>query len=155
MVLILIHLTKVKSFQRWNWIAYMHVQSLSCIWLFVTPWDMPFTRLLWPWGSPGKNTGVDCSFLLQGIFQILGWKQWLLCLLQWQADSVPLRHLPWKQEYRLLKGKEIHKLLSKAVFQENFEARNLIWNYPSPFPPKSVHPTRFNPILENLDHAQL
>ena len=25
-------------------------------------------RLLRPWDSPGKNTGVDCHFLLQGIF---------------------------------------------------------------------------------------
>ena len=25
-------------------------------------------RLLCPWGSPGKNTGVGCHFLLQGIF---------------------------------------------------------------------------------------
>ena len=26
------------------------------------------SRLLCPWGSPGKNTGVDCHALLQGIF---------------------------------------------------------------------------------------
>ena len=26
-------------------------------------------RLLWPWDSPGKNTGVGCHGLLQGIFQ--------------------------------------------------------------------------------------
>ena len=26
------------------------------------------TRLLYPWDSPGKNTGVGCHFLLQGIF---------------------------------------------------------------------------------------
>ena len=25
------------------------------------------TRLLCPWDSPGKNTGVGCHFLLQGI----------------------------------------------------------------------------------------
>ena len=25
-------------------------------------------RLLCPWNSPGKNTGVDCHFLLQEIF---------------------------------------------------------------------------------------
>ena len=24
------------------------------------------TRLLWPWDSPGKNTGAGCHFLLQG-----------------------------------------------------------------------------------------
>ena len=30
------------------------------------------TRLLCPWDSPGKNTGVGCHTLLQGIFQVLG-----------------------------------------------------------------------------------
>ena len=29
-------------------------------------------RLLCPWNSPGKNTGVGCHFLLQGIFQTQG-----------------------------------------------------------------------------------
>ena len=31
------------------------------------------TRLLPPWNSPGKNTGVGCHFLLQGIFQLRDW----------------------------------------------------------------------------------
>ena len=30
------------------------------------------TRLLCSWDSPGKNTGVGCHFLLQGIFPIQG-----------------------------------------------------------------------------------
>ena len=33
----------------------------------VTPWTVA-ARLLCPWDFPGKNTGVDCHFLLQGIF---------------------------------------------------------------------------------------
>ena len=33
------------------------------------PWTVP-ARPLCPWDSPGKNTGVDCHFLLQGIFLI-------------------------------------------------------------------------------------
>ena len=28
----------------------------------------PWTIVLWPWYFPGKNTGVVCRFLLQGIF---------------------------------------------------------------------------------------
>ena len=38
---------------------------------FCHPMDCiaPCTRLLCPWDSPGKNTGVGCNFLLQGIFQ--------------------------------------------------------------------------------------
>ena len=30
------------------------------------------TRLLHPWNSPGKNTGMGCHFLLQGIFPTWG-----------------------------------------------------------------------------------
>ena len=36
------------------------------------------TRLLYPWDSPDKNTGVGCHFLLQGIFPTQGWNPGLL-----------------------------------------------------------------------------
>ena len=42
---------------------------------------------------PGKNTKVSCHFFLWGIFLTQGLNPCLLCLLHWQADSVPLRHL--------------------------------------------------------------
>ena len=45
------------------------------------------TRLLCPWDFPGRNTGVGCHFLLQGIFPTP------THLLHWWADSVPLSHL--------------------------------------------------------------
>ena len=48
------------------------------------------TRLLCPWGCPGKNTGVGCHFLLQGIFLTQELNLHLSCLLHWQADSLPL-----------------------------------------------------------------
>ena len=35
-------------------------------------------RLLCPWDFPGKNTGIDCCFLLQGIFLTQGSKPGLL-----------------------------------------------------------------------------
>ena len=35
-------------------------------------------RLLCPWDSPGKNAGVGCHFLLQGIFPTQGWNPRLL-----------------------------------------------------------------------------
>ena len=41
------------------------MKSVSRVRLFATPWT---TRLLHPWDSPGKNTGVGCHFLLQEIF---------------------------------------------------------------------------------------
>ena len=45
-------------------------------------------RLPCPWDSPGKNTGVGCHFLLQGIFLTQGSNPGLLCLLQWQVGSL-------------------------------------------------------------------
>ena len=44
---------------------------LSHVWLFATPWPIP-VRFLCPWNSPGKNTGVGCHALLQGIFLVQG-----------------------------------------------------------------------------------
>ena len=43
-------------------------------------------RLLCTWDSPGKNTGVDCHALFQGIFLIQGLNPCLLFLLRWQLD---------------------------------------------------------------------
>ena len=43
--------------------------------------------------SSGKNTGVGCRALLQGIFLTQGSNLHLLHLLHWQADSLPLNHL--------------------------------------------------------------
>ena len=37
-----------------------------------------------------KNTGVDYHAFLQGIFPAQEWNPGLLCLLHWQADSLPL-----------------------------------------------------------------
>ena len=37
---------------------------------------------------PGKNTGVGCHVLLQGIFPIQWLNPWLLCLLHWQVGSL-------------------------------------------------------------------
>ena len=46
---------------------------------------MDYTRLLCPWNSPGKNTGVGYHALLQGIFPTQGSNLSLLSLLHWQA----------------------------------------------------------------------
>jgi len=63
-------------------------QSLSHVQLFATP-ELQHARLLCPWGFPGKNTGVGCHFLLQGIFLDQGLN---LYLLHWQVDSLALSH---------------------------------------------------------------
>ena len=46
-------------------------------------------RHLCPWDSPGKNTGLGCHFLLQGIFPTQGPNSHLLRLLHWQANTLP------------------------------------------------------------------
>ena len=40
------------------------LSRFSCVQLFVIFWTIA-TRLLYPWDSPGKNTGVGCHALLQ------------------------------------------------------------------------------------------
>ena len=47
------------------------------------------TRLLCPWDSPGKRTGVGCHFLLQENFLT---QRPNSCLLHWQVDSLLLSH---------------------------------------------------------------
>ena len=56
--------------------------------------------LLCPWDSPGKNTRVDCHFLLQGIFPTQGSSPGLLHLLhyrqilyRWATEEAPLKRV--------------------------------------------------------------
>ena len=57
------------------------------------PHGLKPARLLCPWNYPSRNTGMGCHSLLQGIFTTQGLNPRLLCLLHWQADSLPLLHL--------------------------------------------------------------
>ena len=50
----------------WKW----KQKSLSCVWLFVTPWTV--------WNSPGQDTGVGSLSLLQRIFPTQGLNPGLL-----------------------------------------------------------------------------
>ena len=47
---------------------YMHAKLLQSCPTLQTCGPYP-ARLLCPWGSPGKNTGVGCHIILQGILQ--------------------------------------------------------------------------------------
>ena len=53
------------------------------------PHGLQPARLLHPWNSPGRNTGVGCHSLLQGIFLTQESNPHLLCLLHWQVGSLP------------------------------------------------------------------
>ena len=46
--------------------------------LTLPPHRLELARLLCPWNSPGKKTGVGCGSLLQGIFPTQGWNPSLL-----------------------------------------------------------------------------
>ena len=56
--------------------------------------------LLCPWHSPGKNTGVGCHTLLQGIFPTQGLYSHLWGLLHGQVGSLPLVP-PGKPKYSI------------------------------------------------------
>ena len=49
--------------------------------------------LLCPCNFPGKSTGMGCHFLFQGFYLTQESRLYLLCLLHWQVNSLPLSHL--------------------------------------------------------------
>ena len=53
------------------------------------PHGLQPARLLCPWDSLGKNTGVGCHDLLQQIFPTQGSNSCLLCFQPWQVGSLP------------------------------------------------------------------
>ena len=63
-------------------------------------------RIIAHQASLGKNTGVGCRPLLQGIFRTQESNLWLLRLLNWQAGSLPLA-LPWKSLISMCKHHEV------------------------------------------------
>ena len=61
-----------------------------------TPW-IEVDQVPLSMGFSGKNTGVSCHFLLQGIFPTQESNPRLLHFLHWQADSLPLSHQGGKE----------------------------------------------------------
>ena len=61
----------------------------SCLTL-CNPVDYSLPGSVCPWDSPGKNTGMGCHALPEGIFPTQVSIQCLLHLLHWQGDSLPL-----------------------------------------------------------------
>ena len=51
--------------------------------IFATPWTVAHQAFV-----SGKNTGVGCHFLLQGIFPTQGSNLQVQCLLHWETDSI-------------------------------------------------------------------
>ena len=65
-------------------LAHVHAcQVTSVLSDSLRPYGLQSARLLCPWDSPGKNTGVGCCALFQGIFLTQGSNLSLLSLLHW------------------------------------------------------------------------
>ena len=69
------------------------------------PYGLLPTRLLCSQDSSGKNTGVGCHALLQGIFPIQGLNPHLSWLFHWQVGSLalaPLAKTPFTSSHNFL-----------------------------------------------------
>ena len=75
----------------------------------MTPWTVA-SRLLCPWDYLGKNIGVNCHFLLQGIFLTQGWN---LCLLH--RRWILYYWLSGKGDYLIGESKH-HKIIGSKSF---------------------------------------
>ena len=76
------------------------------------------TRQKIPWNFLGKNTGVGCQFLLQGLFLTQRSALSLSRLLHWQADPLPLRQLGNPSPIVSSAGAEASSTLFCDVFSE-------------------------------------
>ena len=81
----------------------MHVISRSVVSVALWPRGRQPSRPLCLWNFPGKNAGVGCHFLFQGIFLTQGSNPRVLRLLHWQVDSLPLCHLGSSQVPHVVK----------------------------------------------------
>ena len=72
--------------------ACMHAQSLSCVWLFATLWTVACQTPL-SMGLFRQKYWSGLPFPPLGIFRTQRLNPYLLFLLHWQADSLPLSHL--------------------------------------------------------------
>ena len=71
----------------------MHAKSLQSCLILCNPMDCSLPGSLCSRDSPGKNAGLSCHALLQGIFPTQGSNPCLLSLLNWQVGSLPKPHL--------------------------------------------------------------
>ena len=74
------------------------------------PHQLQSARFLCQWNFLGKNTGLGCHFLLQGIFPNQGSNTCVLCLLHWQVNCLPLSYLGSPTKYQ-----EKHKNKCKSI----------------------------------------
>ena len=118
------------------------------------PYRLQPTRLLCPWDFPGKNTGMGCHALLQGIFLTQGSNLCLLWLLHcwWILYPVSHRGSPTK-EYTHVKIQWAVPLISAHITECTLYFKNPISGLPGGSVVKTPHFQRreygFNPWSGN------
>ena len=131
--------------------------SRSDVWLSANP------RLLYPWDSPGKNTGVSSHSLLQGSFPTWESNPRLLCLLHWQAVSLPLSHLGSLRKqgkesqihHRVFTREKETKTFSKHLQVKTRETHPIPWKSSNLMALKSIKfPTLFNLSVSQFSHPK-
>ena len=60
----------------------MHAKSFQSCLTLLQAYGLQPSRFLCPWDSPGKNNGVGCHALLQGIFPTWG-PTYVFCIGRW------------------------------------------------------------------------
>ena len=92
------------------------------------PYGLLPTKLLRPWDSQGKNPGVGCHALLQGLFPTQGWTLHLLCLLHWQSSSLPVAPPGASKAPSDLPPTQLYKVLSDQHFSTPVCIRGFLGN---------------------------
>ena len=78
-----------------NWEAFVHVQSLGHVQLFVTPWTIALQSPL-SLGFSRQGNGAGSCFFLQGIFPTQGSN---LGVLHWQVDFFFYHCTTWEAHF--------------------------------------------------------
>ena len=118
-----------------NWTKVRQVMEMKVLVMSESLWPhrLHSTRLLCPWDSPSKNTGVRCHALLQGIFLIQGSKLRLMpCAL---ASKFFTASATWEAHICKLQGSKLTCWILTASWQiwvqfSNWFAHQILANWP-------------------------
>ena len=115
----------------------------SHVWLFMTPWTVACQAPL-SMNFPGRNTGVGCHLLLQGIFSTQGWNLCFPALTGWFFTTGP----PGKPKSGMTKKWSTSKKCLKKFVHLNF----YIWGQHYTKPGKKKSMIRSHLVGDHLRH---